>query len=182
MILSYIFDALIVLLLGVAIGYAYVLNQRLRVLRDSRGELERVVNSLAEAISQADSGLNEIHNVANSLGRDLDRKIDSARGHGGEIEALIERAELAASRLETAISVARRHEDAGAQAFQDEVVERLPLDRKPKPVAEPAPAPKPRSKARPTPAKLFVGLAEEEAEEPARAAGGSIVKALRGMR
>ena len=180
MILSYIFDGLIVLLLGVAIGYAYVLNQRLRVLRDSRGELERVVNSLAEAISQADSGLNEIHNVANSLGRDLDRKIDSARGHGGEIEALIERAELAASRLETAISVARRHEDAGARVFDDEVVERLPLDRKP--AAEPVPTPKPKAKARPTPAKLFVGLAEEEVEQPARAAGGSIVKALRGMR
>lgn len=174
MIFSYIVDGLIILLLGVAVGYAYILNQRLRVLRDSRGELERVVHSLAEAISQADAGLTEIHNVANSLGRDLDRKIDSARGHGGEIEILIERAESAASRLETAIGLSRNLDMPGPRAVPDPPVEeRLVEERPPMPMKKP--------KARPTPAKLFVGPAEDE-DPLARASGGSIVKALRGMR
>ena len=174
MLFGYIIDGLIVVLLGVAIGYAYVLNQRLRVLRDSRGELESVVTALTKAIAQADSGLTEIHNVANSLGRDLDRKIDSARGHSGEIEILVERAESAAARLETAIEASRGTDPAGPRAVEDDlVVERSPVERPARPFDKP--------KARPTPAKLFVGPAEEE-DHMARASGGSIVKALRGMR
>ena len=178
MTISYIFDGLIILLLGVAIGYAYVLNQRLRVLRDSRGELEKVVGSLTEAIGQADAGLMEIHSVADSLGRDLDRKIDSARGHGGDIESLIERAEAAASRLETAIGLSRELEAGDLKSLRDDLVEPKPLRER---MAKATPTPKPKPKARPTPAKLFVGPAEEE-ELLARAGGGSIVKALRGMR
>lgn len=171
---SYIFDGLIVLLLGVAIGYAYVLNQRLRLLRDSRGELETVVGALTEAIGQADAGLSEIHSVADSLGRDLDRKIDSARGHAGDIETLIERAEAAAGRLETAIGLSREAEAGGPTPRRDDPVERRPLRERPAKAT-------PKPKARPTPAKLFVGPAEEE-ELLARAGSGSIVKALRGMR
>ena len=157
-------DGLIILLLAVAIGYGLVLNQRLRLLRDSRGELEQVVAALTQAISQADAGLTEIHKVAESLGRDLDRKVDGARSHSGELGILVERAENAAERLEEAIGLSRKLDGAVAKADG------------------PKPAPQaPMAKARPTPAKLFVGPAEDE-DPLARAGGGSIVKALRGMR
>ena len=180
MTLTYIVDGLIILLLGVAIGYAYVLNQRLKLLRDSRGELERVVGSLAEAISQADAGLIEINNVAQSLGRDLDRKIDGARGHSGELEILVDRAESAASRLETAIGLTRKLDPGILKAVPDQPPAEQPSPRVVG--AKPADERPAKPKARPKPAKLFVGPAEEAEEPLGRAAGGSIVKALRGMR
>ena len=93
-----------------------------------------------------------------------------------QIETLSERAEVAASRLETAIGLSRSLGASALQAAPDQPVESKPLDDR-----AAMPVSKPKPKARPTPAKLFVGPAEED-DPLARAGGGSIVKALRGMR
>ena len=183
MTLNLVIDGLIIALLIAAIGYAVVLSRRLQSLRDSRGELERVVSSLGEAIRQADAGLNEIHHTAESLGRDLDRKIDAARGHNGDLEILLQRAESAADRLESSIGISRQLDQglSGASVSVPPVREVPARERAPSPQPEPQPKPQSKSRARPAPAKLFVGPAEDE-NPLAQAAGGSIVKALRGMR
>ena len=107
MTLALALDALIILLLGGAIVFGFLLNRRLGLLRDSRGDLERAVIAINQSIAEAETGLAAIQGAAASLGKDLDPKVETARALAGELGYVVERGEAAALRLEQAISQSR---------------------------------------------------------------------------
>jgi hypothetical protein len=97
---SILFDGLIALLLIVAIGFAVVLDRRLSVLRDSKGELERLVGGLHSAVDKAQRNLAGLRETAESAGRPLQDSLEEGSRLRDELAALVARAESAADRIE----------------------------------------------------------------------------------
>lgn len=104
------FDAVIAVLLVATIAWAVVLNRKLRVLRGSREELDRLVARLIESTDRAQSGLASLRATAESSGEMLNTKAGAARAAIDELAYLVERGGELACRLEAGISAGRRLE------------------------------------------------------------------------
>ena len=204
MIVSLVIDGLIILLLGVAIGYAVLLNGRLRRLRESSGELEKAVLGLDGSIVKAETGLDAIREAAEGVGRELDQRVEPAKSLAGELGFVVERGEAAAERLEKAISNSRMAiaaEEAEAQddarrfaralspLSDDDVpgLRRPRFGRESDEIERPAATEKPAGIAasdRAADARASAGRFVRRPFEDAapRSRGAALVQALRGMR
>lgn len=99
-------DILVAILLVVTIGYAVVLNRRLRVLRRDKEELAKLSGSFGEATMRASESIGLLRVTAD----ELQSRIDSAQELRDDLKFLIERGGGTADRLEERVRAAR---DAG---------------------------------------------------------------------
>lgn len=145
------FEGILIVLLVVFLFYAMMLNKRLGNLRESRGELEKLIHTFADATSRADKSIHGFKSTADHSGKALQDAITKAQGLRDDLAFLIEKAEAVADRLDTGIRTSRPQ--AGVAPAE---VNQMPSRRQP--------APRPNS-----------GQTTEAAGQPARrsaAAGG----------
>ncbi|MBD25341.1 MAG: hypothetical protein CMG46_10115 [Candidatus Marinimicrobia bacterium] len=102
-----ILDIAIILLLVPTIIYAVILNRRLSVLRRSREELARVVNSFNEATMRAEAGIPKLKKATTAANHTLKDRVEKAQTLRDDLAFMIERAEELAGRLEGAVRTAR---------------------------------------------------------------------------
>ncbi|MBX6370149.1 MAG: hypothetical protein IRZ04_19390, partial [Rhodospirillales bacterium] len=100
MILGIVLDIVVALMLAAAIGYAYVLERRLRALRTDRAELEALVGRLAEATVRAEAGVAGLRAAANEAGGDLQQRIERAQSLRDDLGYMLDRGVEIADRLE----------------------------------------------------------------------------------
>ena len=93
-------DLGILLLLGVVIGYAIVLDRRLRSLRSAKEEMRALMAEFGTATGRAQSSLQAIKEISASSGEALDLRAGRAVGLVEDLNFLIERGEALANRLE----------------------------------------------------------------------------------
>lgn len=103
-----VFDAAIILLLVVTIGYAMALNRKLSVLRQARGEMEKVIADFAAATDQAQSGLKALQEGSGEASVALARNVSDACRLADEMAFLVKKGNEIADRLEVAISASRK--------------------------------------------------------------------------
>lgn len=127
-----ILDVVILVLLGLTIVYAARLSIQLRRLRDSKGELDKVIRDLVRHLDRADRSIMGLKETAREAGGDLQNAIDRAIAISDELEVINDSGNRIAERLEGLVDRARPMM-AGAAAVSQ-------------------PAPKPVQKAEPTPA------------------------------
>ena len=74
MTLTLALDGLIVILLALTIGYAIVLNRKLKRLRDGEGELRAMIETFDKSAATAEANLSQIRGIAEAAGtrRSLD--------------------------------------------------------------------------------------------------------------
>ena len=108
------FELLLILLLVAFISYAIILNRRLGSIRESKSELEKVVNAFTEATSRADRSLKSLRMTADQTGRSLQHNIIKAQSLRDELSFLIERADRLAGKLENSIRSKRPAAPRGA--------------------------------------------------------------------
>ena len=96
-------DILIAILLVVTIGYAIVLNRRLRALRCDKEELTKLSGSFGEATMRASESIGLLRISAD----ELQTRIDSAQELRDDLKFLIERGGGTADRLEERVRMAR---------------------------------------------------------------------------
>lgn len=108
-----VFDAAIILLLVVTIGYAMALNRKLSVLRQARGEMEKVIADFAAATGQAENGLKALHEGSGEAAAALARNVSDACRLADEMAFLVKKGNEIADRLEVAISASRKAAPAG---------------------------------------------------------------------
>ncbi len=97
---SVIFDGLLIILLVVFLYYALLLNRRLGGLRESKGELEKVINTFADATTRADKSIAGFKSTAEQSGKNLQDLIDKAQILRDDLAFMIEKADLSADQLE----------------------------------------------------------------------------------
>ncbi len=105
-------DIVIVVLLATTIIYAYLLNKRLRALRDNREEMEILLRKFYEATAKADQSIKTMKSSSNELAQNLSEKIDKARLLRDEISFMLERGDMVAKQLEGGISASRPEKPA----------------------------------------------------------------------
>ena len=157
------------LLLGVVIAYAVVLNRRLSALRAAKSEMEELLSDFKQATGKAESGLQALREVAAGSGEALDNRIQRAGGLVEDLTFLVERAEARADRLEAGVP-RRRASSAAPDPIglldQARSIER-PRAAEPSPKPRPVPSPETRPRA---------------VAKPSASRGATLVKALREMR
>jgi hypothetical protein len=116
MILGLILDIVVALMLAAAIGFAYVLNRRLRALHADRAALEALIHGLAETCSRAEAGIAGLRAAADQIGADLQERIDRAASLGDDLGYMLDRGGQIADRLEKAVRAGRELGAGGAAA------------------------------------------------------------------
>lgn len=102
--LATLLDVLIAGLLAATIAYAVALNRKLARLRSDRGEMEALIARLIDATEAAQKGLESLRGHAKEVGARLQKDLEGSQSRADELSFLIERAEAASRRLETAIA------------------------------------------------------------------------------
>ncbi len=106
MIWSIILDGVLVILLGVTIGFAIVVNRKLDTLRLAASELEQLSGTLADSLVRTEDGLSRLKVAARSADEELQRSEKLAE----DLRYLLERGDTLADRLEAAVKTARTNE------------------------------------------------------------------------
>lgn len=120
-------DLSLALLLIVTISYCWVLNARIRVLQDGRGELARLLAHFDESTRRASDSIAMLQSTGKKVGEAVQAKIDLATKSMDDLDFLSDRAEKIADQLEAGINIGRT-----ARRVQHEMV--------PPPVENPPPA------------------------------------------
>ncbi|NHO31627.1 DUF6468 domain-containing protein [Acetobacter fallax] len=97
---EYVMEFILCILLLLGIFYSIYLGRALSVLRRDRRELADLVSKLDESGRRAENGVEKLQTAGDVSGRALGRMIDQSRMLQGELEALSDRADLIAGRLE----------------------------------------------------------------------------------
>lgn len=105
--LSIALDIVVAVLLVATIAYATVLNRKLAVLRNTKQEMETLINRLIENTEQAERGLAQLKAAAGDTGSALERKVEEAKGLSDDLGFMVDKANALADRLETQIGKAR---------------------------------------------------------------------------
>ena len=96
--MSLALEGLLALLLVACLFYCWRLDQRLNALRKGQDGLREAARELSETVAQAEAAVRGLRATANDAGRDLQARIDEARG-------LAERLGLGMGRVRSAADV-----------------------------------------------------------------------------
>lgn len=105
--LEWLAQALVIVLLGLAIPVAWRLQASLAGLRAERAAMEAGAVGLAEATRAAEAALQRLRATAESAGRNVAERVAVAEPLREDMRYLIERAESLADRLEAGVRAAR---------------------------------------------------------------------------
>jgi len=101
-VLSLMIDVTMAVLLVVTIFYCRKLNQRIRVLQDSRSELAQIVREFDESTERATKSIAEIHEASRRISENIQHKIDKANYLVADLETAITRGNRAIESVEGA--------------------------------------------------------------------------------
>jgi hypothetical protein len=93
-------DIAILVLLAATVFIAFRLNANLRNFRESRSEMEGLVNRLTANIDRAEKAVGALQAASRERGADLDKKVKEARFLGDELKFMNEAGNALAERLE----------------------------------------------------------------------------------
>lgn len=106
--LELIINLLIIVLLIPTIIYAYKLNKNLTILRENQNSLARLVTSLNEATTKAETSIPKLRNVTELSSQNLKDVVDNAKTLKDDLSFINERADNLAERLENVIHDGRQ--------------------------------------------------------------------------
>ena len=110
-----VFDAVICLLLVVAIGYAGALNRKLTQLRDAKRDMEKLFAEFASATNEAQGGLMALKEGSGTAGQALAKNVSDACRLADEMAFVVKKGNEIADRLEVQVAASRKATQAAAQ-------------------------------------------------------------------
>ena len=129
-------NTLIAVLLVVTIGYCWILNHRIKILQDSRGELARLLKHFDDSTKRASESIVGLQTASKKIGENIQHKIEKSNYLLDDLAYMIDKGEQVANKLEASFAVNRARDRVLAE----------------QPQARPAAQPKP---ARPAPVEAF---------------------------
>jgi hypothetical protein len=97
-------DVLLVLMLAGTIYYCVKLNRSLKVIRDSKDNLGKLIAEFSEATNKAQAGVDELKESSKKVVVDLQEKINKANFLADDLSFMIEKASKLADKLEIGIA------------------------------------------------------------------------------
>lgn len=93
-------NIIVILLLVPTIIFALLLNKRLKVLRNSKADLSRLIEAFNDATSKAEAGIPRLKQAVDGAGGDLKEQIRRAQNLHDDLKYLLERAEQTLAQFE----------------------------------------------------------------------------------
>ena len=90
-VLSILVNGMMAVLLFVTIIYCWRLNNRIRILQDSKSELARIINEFNESTERATQSIKEIHSATDRISENIQHKIDKANFLVTDLDFMIEK-------------------------------------------------------------------------------------------
>ncbi|MCP4393794.1 MAG: hypothetical protein GY804_05945 [Alphaproteobacteria bacterium] len=103
-----IMDIAVIALLIPTIVYTWMLNKRLRAMRQSKQEMEKLIEAFNQSTIRAETGIPRLRAAAEGSGQKLQAQVEKARALRDDLAFMVERAETMANHLETNISNVRK--------------------------------------------------------------------------
>lgn len=104
---SILLDGLLVGLLIATIVYAIILDRRLRVLRQSRDEMQALLANFTAATAQAQSSMAVLRDTSQTTSADLKDQFERGKALRDDLAFLLDRGANLADRLEKDVTTAR---------------------------------------------------------------------------
>jgi hypothetical protein len=139
---SLLLEGLLAVLLVATIGYAAMLDRRLRTLRQSRDEMQALLASFTAATAHAQAGLVALRDAGQTTTRDLQSDIERAKALRDDLSFLVDRGNGLADRLEGGIGAARVAVKSATPRKPEIVRDEDETESEPKPVVRFAETPK----------------------------------------
>jgi len=111
-VLSILVNGMMAALLLVTIVYCWRLNNRIRILQDSKSELARIIREFNESTERATQSIADIHEATNRISENIQHKIDRANFLATDLDMLIEKG----GRLTSPAAAAPRASSSAAAA------------------------------------------------------------------
>ena len=104
---SLLLDTLIAVLLCVTIAYCWILNQRIKVLQDGKGELAKLLKHFDESTKRASDSIIALQTTSKRIGESIQFRIEKSNYLIEDLAYMIEKGEKMASRLDASFAVNR---------------------------------------------------------------------------
>ncbi|WP_422363563.1 DUF6468 domain-containing protein [Pyruvatibacter mobilis] len=106
--ISMMVELVVGVLLVATIAYCFVLDRRLKALRDGEGELRKIIVALDKATTRAQGAVTDLRVSCDGLTRDMDRDLKKARALADELAVMVEAGDHIAERLGSASNAGAR--------------------------------------------------------------------------
>jgi len=106
-VLSLLVNGMMAVLLFITILYCWRLNNRIRVLQDSKSELAEIIREFDASTRRATDSIAEIHEATRRLSENMQHKIDKANFLADDLQYMIEKGSKLAGKTEPAMERAR---------------------------------------------------------------------------
>lgn len=100
-------DAVLAALLLTTLVYCIILNRRIRVLQDGKGELARVLKHFDESTRRASDSISVLQTTGRRVAEIMETRMERATQLSDDINYLVDQAEKIANRLEAGINIGR---------------------------------------------------------------------------
>lgn len=110
-----VIDGLLLVLLGAVLVACFMVNRRLRTMRDGQSELKGLVERLDGLTEEAQASVNELKGTSESAQDNLKREVAKARALADELTLITEAGDNLATRLEQRLSGLRAANEPGTK-------------------------------------------------------------------
>lgn len=100
--ISLLLDICLLVMLGVAIGYCFVLNRKLNHLRTAQGEMREIAKGFDQAIVRSKLGVQTLKSLSETKGTELRAEISKAEKLAQELEVMNASGSRIADRMQSA--------------------------------------------------------------------------------
>lgn len=104
---SMVINALIIVLLAITIGYCWLLNRRIKILQDSRGEMAKLLKHFDESTQRASESIVALQAASKKIGEHIQQRIDKANYLIDDLTYMIEKGNKLANQMEAGFAVGR---------------------------------------------------------------------------
>jgi hypothetical protein len=102
-----ILNIVIVGLLGATVVYCWILNKRIKILQDSKGELAQLLHHFDESTRRASDSIIALQTASKKIGENIQHRIDKANFLLDDLAFMIEKGNKLANQMEASFAVNR---------------------------------------------------------------------------
>ncbi len=100
-IINLVLDSVMAALLVVTIIYCFKLNNRIRILQDSKSEFSKLIAQFDQTTNKAQQSIAELQQISSKVNAQLSEKLDKANFLADDLAFMIERGGKLAAKMET---------------------------------------------------------------------------------
>ncbi len=100
-------NVVIIALLVVTIGYCWILNRRIKILQDSKGELAQLLKHFDESTQRASESIIALQSASKKIGETIQARVEKATFLLDDLSFMIDKATKVSQQMEAGFAVSR---------------------------------------------------------------------------